>query len=355
MDQETLKLINESIDAWCNDHQDLLNKLERDSSAAQTVYKALDEMGLLNVLGTAESRDDLPALAEMAHQFGRWSSSLAVMVVQQNLASWIFAEAGAEMPGQWVALPLFDAVEEWRHQDLDVSSAGAITGTWRSLPLLPLAEQVLLPVLAKDDAGFRLLALPLRGKSGKAVSCSEPVFTLGLRGCPQADLQLQGAKVPAHGILLQGEDALQKMRALWSQAEICMMAIRAALAQQSYATARDYATQRYQGGKIIIRHSLIRKMLSDMYREISMIDTGWRTMAATLTPGQTLTDGQFAAALSSAEKLPWLASDGIQLLGGIGYMEEFPQERRFRDAKQCEFLLGHPQARSFALWKSEGL
>lgn len=42
----------------------------------------------------------------------------------------------------------------------------------------------------------------------------------------------------------------------------------------------------------------------------------------------------------SANVLPWLTSDGIQLLGGVGYMEDYPQERRYRDAKQCEFYWG---------------
>ena len=353
MDQDTLRLISESIEGWCSDHQDLLTRLEASPEVAKSLFKTLDDMGLLSVLGSGETHDDMQALAEMAYQFGRHSPSLALMVIQQNLACWLLAEANADMPSGWVALPLFDAVEEWRFQNLETSSSGALSGNWLSLPLLPVAEQVLLPLMRKGTNDFTLVSLSLKGRTSKAVRGSEPSLTLGLRGCPQADLYLQGAKVTA--TLLQGQDALKKVQALWSQAEICTMALRGAIAEQSYNTARDYANQRYQGGKIIIRHTLVRKMLADMYRESSMINTGWRTMAAALMPGQCLGDGQLATALASAEKLPWVASDGIQLLGGVGYMEEYPQERRYRDAKQCEFLLGHPQARNFTLWTSEAV
>ncbi|MFY9179728.1 MAG: acyl-CoA dehydrogenase family protein, partial [Venatoribacter sp.] len=78
----------------------------------------------------------------------------------------------------------------------------------------------------------------------------------------------------------------------------------------------------------------------------------WQSLGTSLKPYQPLNSGQLSLALNSGEKLPWLSSDGIQILGGVGYMEDYPQERRYRDAKQCEFLLGHPQAKNFQQWKA---
>lgn len=87
-------------------------------------------------------------------------------------------------------------------------------------------------------------------------------------------------------------------------------------------------------------------MLADMFKEQQVMEGAWQGFNSKKSASETL-----AMALNSAERLPFLCSDGIQIFGGIGYMEDFPQERRYRDAKQVEFLLGHPQARNFTLWQ----
>ena len=132
-----------------------------------------------------------------------------------------------------------------------------------------------------------------------------------------------------------------------------MLAIRAGLLERSYVVARDYAAVRWQGKKLIVDHSLVQRTLAELFGAQRALDEGWREMSATLTPDAPLTTGQVSACLQLAASLPRLASDGIQVLGGYGYMEEFGQERRFRDAKQCEMLLGHPQAKSFSNWRRE--
>ncbi len=143
------------------------------------------------------------------------------------------------------------------------------------------------------------------------------------------------------------------MASLWSQAEVLILAIRAGILGQSYSVARDYAAARWQGKKIIREHSLIERMLGDLYAARCAAEESWRMMSATVVAGEPLTVGQMGVSLHFAAWLPRLASDGIQLLGGYGYMEELGQERLFRDAKQCEMLLGHPQAKCFSLWRRE--
>jgi alkylation response protein AidB-like acyl-CoA dehydrogenase len=358
MDIDTLTLLGETISAWCRDNAPLINDLEHASNEdklIRRVFTELDAMGILNVLGDPDTHDELHAVAEIAYHLGRYSPSLAVMAVQQNLACWLFAEAGNPAPQGWIALPLFDAIPEWRSQSLKTVSGieGSLDGCWQGIPMLPVAERIMLPLMPRGTSPFMLVALPLHDQTISGIKVSPPIVTLGLRGCPQADLHFNHARLPDDSVLMSGQKAFSKLEALWSQAEICMMALRAGIAESSYLTARDYATQRYQGGKIIIRHSLIRKMLSDLYREKCVIDDLWRSMASHLRPGVRLSHGQMGTALNSGEKLPWLTSDGIQILGGVGYMEEYAQERRYRDAKQCEFLLGHPQVRNFSLWQTE--
>jgi alkylation response protein AidB-like acyl-CoA dehydrogenase len=285
-----------------------------------------------------------------------YSASLAVLVLQQNLAARLLSECQQKLPAQWVATPLFDSPAEWPFQIGQhwQKQQLVLDGCWSSLCALPLAGHVLLPVNAGKSGQLALAYLPVGAERPRALSVHSSVVSLGLNGCPVGDLTIRHLPIPPEH-WLQADGLTTSLTTLWSQAEVVVMAIRAGIARSSYTTARDYARQRYQGGKIIIQHSLIQKMLADLYRDVSILDEGWRTLAGALQPLQPLTPGQLGQALVSAEKLPWLTSDGIQLLGGIGYMEDYPQARRFRDAKQCECLLGHPQARHFSLWQAEAV
>jgi alkylation response protein AidB-like acyl-CoA dehydrogenase len=165
------------------------------------------------------------------------------------------------------------------------------------------------------------------------------------------DLQFREAVLPPASILASGDEMRKTMTLVWSHAEAVVLAIRAAILRRSYETAREYAAERWQGGKIIIEHSLVRQMLADIHLASCQIDDAWKGMVTAIEPGKPLRTGQLAVSLRFAAELPKLTSDGIQLLGGNGYMEDFGQERLFRDAKQCEMLLGHPQAKRFSAWE----
>lgn len=355
MDQETLTMLGDMVSQWATDNHQRLQRLERqasDKAAHEALFAELHGLGLLDLLGEAVSHNDMQAVAEMAYQLAHHSPSVALMVVQQNLAAWLLAESGQPAASGWVALPLFDSVGEWQYQPLaQQSSAKQLTGRWQGIPLLSMAQQLLLPLVTGKDDEFRLIRLPL-SLPVTGVSISRPLHTLGLKACPQNDLACDGISLTQSATLLKGSTALQAVSCLWSQAEVCIMALRAGIANASYQTALDYAGQRWQGGKLIINHSLIRKMLADFYRDVAHMDNAWRSTAQQLTANQPLSPGQMGTALQTGKRLPWLTSDGIQILGGVGYMEDYPQEQRYRDAKQCEFLLGHPQAREFTLWQA---
>ena len=176
-------------------------------------------------------------------------------------------------------------------------------------------------------------------------------WPLGLRGCPTGDLKLRKAQWRAEQLMLEGPEGAATVQRLWSRAEIYAMAIRSGIFDASYERAREYAAERWQGGKMIIEHSNVKKTLARLYQDKCSLYETWRLMSQGIGADQALSDGQMGLAMASAERLPWQTSDGIQLLGGNGYMEDYGQERCFRDAKQCEFLLGHPQAKSFSVWQ----
>ncbi len=427
MDGEERKILRQSLSAWCVRNANRLESMEKgswDAASWERLYAELEELGVLHVL--FDTPHDLTTVAEAANCLAAHSPSLALLVVQQNLAARLHGDAGADPPMGWVALPLYDSAAEWPQQvrvattpilrtfkilsareegqlpspaptparervrvravgwaeqtsesvpsplpspagiagEEVLPNAGAtsvagntrdrgyrVDGCWGSLSGLPIASSVLLP-LASDDSEFALVRLDFTNLPA-GVARGETARSLGLRGCPIADLTCTDAVFSGSAILACGAAAARSVAALWSQAEVLMLAIRAGILERSYSVARDYAAERWQGKKIIVEHSLVRRMLAELYGARCSVEESWRGMSAAVVADEPLTAGQLSMSLHFAAALPRLAADGIQLLGGYGYMEELGQERLFRDAKQCEMLLGHPQAKSFSIWQRE--
>lgn len=354
MDSATIALLRQNVSAWCTRNAALLDAMESHDWApgmAERLFAELDGLGVLHMLHDESLHGAVGMVAETAECLARFSPSAALLLVQQNMAAYLLAEAGAPAPAGWTALPLYDGAAEWRYQISDeMHDAGMkLEGEWGLLPALPIAAQVLLPVEA--GATFALVRLDAR-QLPAGIALGGAVLTLGLRGCPAGDLRAAAAVLPATAIIASGPAVRSAMETLWSQAEVCMLAIRAAILERSYAAAHDYATTRWQGGKTIIEHSQVRRMLGEMHLAQCGCAERLRMLAAALAPGTPLTDGQLALLLESAGEAPKVASDGIQLLGGNGYMEDYGQERRFRDAKQCEMLLGRPHAKRIAAWQA---
>ncbi len=364
VDLETIAMMHKSIEDWCRANKTLIDEIESKPKKAElsaVLFKELNQLGLLNILYDQDcsnnsqtdnadkiERSLMSLVAEAAYQFSRFSPSIALMLVQQNMACYLLADT----PSTWVALPLYDGVVEWPFQ-LDVqldNTKSFLRGQWKMIPLLTTAGSLLLPVCEKNKASFKLVLLDLKANSNCVQSCGQ---MLGLRGCDFGDLKLNNFEVSDNAVIKQGEAELKSIERFWSHAEVFMMAIRSGIYESAYTVAKDYAKTRWQGGKYIIDHSLIRKMLSDLYQEKCALFESWQSIVARLDTCLALSDGQMGLALKSAQRLPWATSDGIQLLGGNGYMEDYNQARCFRDAKQCESLLGHPQARGFAIWQTE--
>ncbi len=361
VDLEIIAMMQRSIEDWCKANNKLIDELESQqnkSEVSAVLFKELDQLGLLNILLAQDcsskdqadkiERSSMLLVAEAAYQFARFSPSIALMLVQQNMACYLLTD----IPTTWVALPLYDGVVEWPFQ-LDIRQDGAksfASGQWRMISLLTSVGSLLLPICGKNNTSFKLVLLDLETIPDGMQSCGQ---MLGLRGCDFGDLNLDNYEILDDVVIRQGEVELKKVERLWSQAEVFMMAIRSGIYESTYTVARDYAKDRWQGGKYIIDHSLIRKMLADLYQEKCGLYESWQAIVARFDTKLALSDGQMGLALKSAERLPWAASDGIQILGGNGYMEDYNQARCFRDAKQCELLLGHPQARGFAIWQTE--
>jgi len=357
MDREERAILRASLSAWSARNQAALDAVEHgrwDAAGWNRLYQELDELGVLHILFDPTTRHDLGIVAEVADCLAAHHPSLALLVVQQNLAARLLGDAGAAPPVGWVALPLYDSAAEWPHQARVATGdrGHVVDGRWELMPGLPIAASAILPIAAAEHGQFALVQVSF-ADSPAGIARGATVRTLGLRGCPSADLTVTGARFSGTEVLASGPAARRAVEALWSQAEVLMLALRAGILARIYSVAREHAAVRWQGNKLIVEHSLVQRALADLYGARCAVEEGWRGMSAGLVVDQPLSAGQLSLSLDFAAELPRLASDGIQLLGGYGYTEELGQERLFRDAKQCEQLLGPVQARRFSSWRQE--
>ncbi len=167
---------------------------------------------------------------------------------------------------------------------------------------------------------------------------SKPVVTIGMQSCMPVDIDLNGAR----GILIgkegEGKSLFEEVSRRMSYL-VCGMLL--GIIKGSFNMAMEYCEERYQGGRMIIDWSDMRMKLAGMGTLISMAETcvcGLKNMFASgIVEAGTYA---LAAAIHIGNISATVTSEGVQALGGNGYMKDYGQEKRMRDAKQAQSLLG---------------
>lgn len=199
-----------------------------------------------------------------------------------------------------------------------------------------------------NAAGSAVIFAPLEGDSrpscflvdleGVGVQRSEPVLSLGLRACPAVDLTLNAAAGRLVGDEGRGGE---QYREAADRMSVAAAAMASGVMRGSFDEALSYARRRRQGGREIVEWFEVRMILADMAVKVKasgMLVAGACLAIQNGEPGWR--QGSRAAALQVQEMACGLTDNGIQVLGGNGYMKEYGQEKRFRDAGQIKSLLG---------------
>ena len=223
--------------------------------------------------------------------------------------------------------------------------AYVITGTKRFITNGSVAG--LLSVFALTDPGaarHRRLSCFAVEVPAEGFSVSRLEHKMGIRGSPTAELQFDGVRVPAANRIGAEGDGFQIAMATLDRSRPGVAAQAVGIAQGALDFAVGYARQRKQFGRRIGDHQLVAGMLADMdarteaarqllYKACTEIEAG-SPDAARWSAVCKLVAGDTAMAVTT---------DAVQVLGGYGYIEEFPVERMMRDAKITQLYEGTQQ------------
>jgi alkylation response protein AidB-like acyl-CoA dehydrogenase len=181
-----------------------------------------------------------------------------------------------------------------------------------------------------------------------ALSMGQKFKKMGIRASHTAEVVLEDVKVPGR-LLLGGREKLEERlararegRSASSQAAMATFeATRPAVAAQAVGIARaayeyalEYAKQRRAFGRAIIENQGIAFKLSDMRTRIDAARLLYQRAAWMGARGKRYEAGEGSMSkLFAGETAVWVTEEAIQILGGYGYVREYPVERWHRDSK----------------------
>jgi alkylation response protein AidB-like acyl-CoA dehydrogenase len=164
--------------------------------------------------------------------------------------------------------------------------------------------------------------------------------TLGVKGTDLGDLLLENAVVPTENLLGRENFGLKILHETLVTDRITTASIAVGLAEGARGHAVAYSKQREQSGKTISQFQSVKNLLADMDVGITAARLLVREAATLKQHSGDATRAASVAKLFASETAMRVTKDAIQVLGGVGYTQDYPVERLFRDAKYTEIVDG---------------
>jgi alkylation response protein AidB-like acyl-CoA dehydrogenase len=166
---------------------------------------------------------------------------------------------------------------------------------------------------------------------------------MGISGSTTGELTFENARIPADNLLGEEGEGFKIAMRILDRSRPGVAAQGLGIAQGATDYALEYARTRETMGKPIAEHQLVAAKLADMetaceaargllYRFGRMVDEG--------APEAELTKASAMAKLHCTDTAMWVSTEAVQILGGYGYIKEYPVERMMRDAKITQIYEG---------------
>jgi len=163
---------------------------------------------------------------------------------------------------------------------------------------------------------------------------------LGLRSSPTVQLHFDEMRVP--GANLVGDASHGFIYAMQSleHGRLGIAAQAIGIARAALEVAVAYAAERRQFGKPIKEFQAIQFKLADMTTQVAASRALLYAAAAAKDRGEPMTQFASMSKLMASETAMFVTTEAIQILGGYGYVTDYPVERYFRDAKVTQIYEG---------------
>jgi alkylation response protein AidB-like acyl-CoA dehydrogenase len=220
-----------------------------------------------------------------------------------------------------------------------------LTGGKRFITHGSIANVLTVFALTDPDAGGR------KGMSAFIVEADTPGFSaprvehkMGIRGSPTAELTFDEVQVPIANRIGEEGQGFKIAMATLDQSRLGVAAQAVGISQGALDAAVTYAADRQQFGQRVVDFEGIQFMLADMAsRTEAARQLTYAACAAVDAKVADLPYWTSAAKLIAGDTAMAVTTDAVQVLGGYGYISEYPVERMMRDAKITQLYEGTQQ------------
>jgi len=224
-----------------------------------------------------------------------------------------------------------------------------LNGTKFWITNAPCAD--VLVVYAKTDptAGPRGITAFLIEKAFKGFSTAQKLDKLGMRGSDTGELIFQDCEVPAENVLGEIGRGVNVLMSGLDYERAVLAAGPLGIMQAAMDVVIPYVHTRKQFDAPIGTFQLVQGKLADMYTTMNACKAYVYAVARACDRGETARKDAAGAILYASEKATQIALDAVQLLGGNGYINDYPTGRLLRDAKLYEIGAGTSEIRRWLI------
>jgi alkylation response protein AidB-like acyl-CoA dehydrogenase len=214
------------------------------------------------------------------------------------------------------------------------------------------------------QADFYNLMVRTGGEGAKGISClladkdtpglnpQPPERKMGMRSSHTATIQLDGARVPADRLIGDEGHGFRIAMSALDGGRLGISACAVGVAQAALDTAVTYAKERKQFGQRIADFQGLSFMLADMATQVEAARALYLSAARLRDAGKPFAPQAAMSKLFCTDTAMRVATDAVQVLGGYGYVEDFPAERYLREAKVLQIVEGTNQVQRIVVGRS---
>jgi len=213
----------------------------------------------------------------------------------------------------------------------------------------PSADVLVVYAKTDPEGGSKGITAFLIEKDMKGFSVAQKLDKLGMRGSETGELVFQDCEVPEENILGGIGQGVRVLMSGLDYERAVLAAGPIGIMQACMDVVMPYIHERKQFGKSIGEFQLIQGKIADMYTRMNASRAYVYAVAQACDAGKTTRKDAAGAILFAAETATQCALDAIQILGGNGYINEYPTGRLLRDAKLYEIGAGTSEIRRWLI------
>lgn len=363
---ETVDMLRDHVSAFADQHiAPIATQIDKDNQFPNHVWPLFGDMGLLGI--TVAEQFGGANMGYLAHvvameEISRASASVALSYgAHSNLCvNQIYRNGNSEQKAKYLpklidgshvgalAMSEPNAGSDVVSMQLRATLKGdcyLLNGSKMWITNGPDANVIIVYAKTDPSANSHGITAFIVERDFAGFSHAQKLDKLGMRGSNTCELVFDNCQVPVENVLGEVNKGVRVLMSGLDYERVVLAGGPLGIMQACLDLVIPYVHDRKQFGKSIGEFQLVQAKLADMYTRTNAARSYVYTVAAACDRGEATRKDAAGVILYSAELATQLALDAIQLLGGNGYINEYPAGRLLRDAKLYEIGAGTSEIR----------